>query len=353
MEINSLKYKKLIIFYFSGTGNAKKSSEWIINKAKEKDIETELINISNKTKIEKSTSFSKDILIGFCYPTHGFNAPPLILKFLSRFPKGKSDIFVLNTRAGMKLSKLFLPGIGGIALWLPAIMLLLKGYKPIGFRPVDMPSNWISIHPGLRKKVVDSIHNRWELILGKFTDKILSGKKVLNGFIWLPFDIAVLPISVGYYFIGRFALAKTFYANYNCNMCGKCMRECSVGAIKKVGGRMYWKFSCESCMKCMNNCPQRAIETAHSFTFLIWWFAFSSLPFFITVNLKNVDFFEPLFKLIHFKGVYNISSILFGFISLFLAYHLMNYLLRYKWFNYLLTKTSLTHYKFWRRYKVE
>ncbi|MCD4774140.1 MAG: EFR1 family ferrodoxin [Bacteroidales bacterium] len=353
MNNESLKFNKLIIFYFSGTGNAKKSSERIIENAEEKGIETELVNISNKTRIDKNTLFSKDTLLGFCYPTHGFNAPPLILKFLSSFPKGKSDIFVLNTRAGMKLYKLFLPGIGGLALWLPALMLFFKGYKPIGFRPVDMPSNWISLHPGLRKKVVDSIHKRWKRILGKFSNKILSGKKVFNGFFWLPIDIVLIPITILYYCIGRFFLAKTFYANYNCNMCGKCIRECSVGAIKKVSGRPYWKFSCESCMKCMNNCPQRAIETAHAFTFLLWWFIFSVLPFFITINLKNVKFFEPLFEIIHFRGVFDISSVLFGFISVFLAYHLLHYLLRFKFFNYIITKTSLTHYKFWRRYKAE
>lgn len=44
------------------------------------------------------------------------------------------------------------PGLSGLALILPALMLRLKGYRIKGLRPLDLPSNWISLHPGLRGK---------------------------------------------------------------------------------------------------------------------------------------------------------------------------------------------------------
>ncbi|RLA16816.1 MAG: hypothetical protein DRQ62_15680, partial [Gammaproteobacteria bacterium] len=181
------KYERVAIWYFSGTGNAKFAAEQIKKNAEAKGLPVEVYNIANQDR--NAVSAEREKLLGFCFPTHGFNAPPIVLKFLLNFPRGKANVFLLNTRAGLKMSKIHLPGIGGLALWLPALILLFKGYRPIGFRPLDMPSNWISIHPGLRTKVVESIYAHCTVTLERFSSRILQGKWVLNGFLWLPVDI--------------------------------------------------------------------------------------------------------------------------------------------------------------------
>ena len=343
-------YKNLIIYYFSGTGNAKYAAESIIEIAKKNNITTDLFDISkdkpNVSLIDKNT------LIGFCYPTHGFNAPQIVLKYISKFPKSNSSIFLLNTRAGMKLFKIHTPGLGGIALWLPAIILLIKGYKIKGFRPLDLPSNWISLHPGLTEKAKHFIVSKCNITLSNFSEKIIKGKKILNGFIWLPLDIAVLPISIAYYLFGRFAIAKTFFANYNCNNCGLCIKNCPVNAIELKNNRPYWTFKCESCMKCMNNCPKRAIETAHGFTFLLWWLAFSLFPLLavkLLVNIKLIsqDFYNQYFDLLFYGSMF-----LIGLVIIYFGYTILHQLLRIKIINKIITLTSFTHYKFWKRYKM-
>lgn len=170
----------------------------------------------------------------------------------------------------MKLSKLFLPGLSGIARYLPALIMFLKGYKIKAMYPVDLPSNWISVHPGIRRKVVDSMVEHYKKLTKKIAAKVLSGKRVfLKSFALLPLDVVVAPIALGYYFVGHFILAKTFIANYNCNICGLCMEQCPTKSIILKHNRPYWKFTCESCMKCMNFSPERAIETAHSMVFLL------------------------------------------------------------------------------------
>lgn len=228
------QYSLLDIYFFSGTGNARYAANTIAKNARRNGCRANVYDITGENN--EISSSNKDQLIGFCFPTHGFNAPPVVLKFIYNFPRGKSDVFLLNTRAGMKLYKFYMPGIGGLALWLTALILIFKGYRPIGFRPLDMPSNWISLHPGIRAKVVESITENCTKTLEKFTNRILKGKPVLNGFIWLPIDILLIPITVGYYFFGRFAIAKTFFANYKCNNCGLCIRQCPVKAIieKKI-----------------------------------------------------------------------------------------------------------------------
>ncbi len=345
-------YSKLIVFYFSGTGNAKKAAEWIVKSAVEKGFQTELINIDHY-KIDEKSLFNEQTLIGFCSPTHGFNLPPIMLQFIFQFPKSKgANVFLLNTRAGMKLYKLFLPGLSGIAQYFPALMLRLKGYRIVGMQPMDLPSNWISIHPGLKQKVVDSIFFRCKKIALRFADKILSGKKVYTAFWSLPFDLAIAPISLGYYLIGRFAIAKTFVANQNCNQCGLCVKNCPVNAIKMIDNRPFWTFDCESCMHCMNHCPKRSIETAFGFTVILWWAVFSIIPFFALKIMLDKQIFPIHSNSIWAELIYLFFQSIVALLIIYGAYRLLHFLMKFSFFNKIITNTSLSHYKFWRRYKA-
>jgi len=345
-------YQNAIIYYFSGTGNAKTAAFWLADNFRKKGIPSEVININSTTAVPK-TPYPKSVLLGFCYPTHGFNAPPIIFNFIKGFPKSSgSGFFLINTRAGMKLHKIFTPGISGLALLAPVIIMLFKGYRCIGMRPLDLPSNWISIHPGLKQKVVDSIFLRCKKIIQKFSDKIVGGKKVFRGLWDLPWDIAISPIGIMYYLYGRFALAKTYFASYNCNDCCICIKNCPVKAIIKVDGRPFWKYNCESCMHCMNYCPERAIETGHTFILLLWWIAFSSIPLFLLHALGSIGVLEKDIINSNYSFIYNILQMLISIWIIFSGYRLMHFLLKFKWINYLITWTSLTKYNFWRRYKA-
>lgn len=345
-------YNKLIVFYFSGTGNAKRTAEWIIGVAKDKGLETQLINIDH-FKFETRPEYDEHTLIGFCSPTHGFNFPPIMMHFIFRFPRaGKANIFILNTRAGMKLHKLFLPGLSGLAQYLAAIVLRLKGYKIVGMQPMDLPSNWISLHPGLKQKVVESIFRRCKKITGRFAEKILQGKKVYKALLSFPFDLVIAPVSFAYYLVGRFAIAKTFIATDACTNCGLCEKKCPVGAIKNSKTRPYWTFDCENCMHCMNHCPERAIETAIGFTALLWWLAFSILPVWLLKLLLDNVFMDIGTNPITAQIIYYFLFIGGGLFTIFLAYRLLHFLMRFKFFNKIIGYTSLTKYKFWRRYKA-
>jgi len=339
---------KLHIHYFSGTGNAKFAAGKIAEHASEQHIECEVINIAAKMKTEIKHD-SDDSLV-FLYPTHGFNAPPIVLNYVAKFPKGKSRVYLMNTRGGMKLYKLHTPGLSGVALLLPALMLWIKGYKIGGFRSLDMPSNWISLHPGIRNSVIVSIAGHCSQTLKRFSSRIVDSKPAFKGLWWLPVDLAIVPVSIGYYLVGRFALAKSFYANYACSDCGLCEKECPVHAIKKVQGRMFWTYHCESCMKCMNNCPERAIETGHGMVIPVWWVAFSFIPNFIVHKLMELEFIH--WNKAVFDTVFYLTQAVVGLAIAFFAYRVFHYLLGFKWVNRLITYTSLSHYTFWRRFRL-
>lgn len=341
-------WNTLYIYYISGTGNARISSLWVAEEAGKRGLRTIVQQIDRLENIVMPDPDEKP-LIGFAFPTHGFNAAPIMLKFIAGFPPRLCrEIFLLNTRAGMKLYKLFMPGLSGLALILPAFILWLKGYKCIGFRPVDLPSNWIPLHPGLKIKVIESIFARCEPIVRTFANKILSGKRVWRGLFSLPVDLMISPVAAAYYIGGRFFLSKTFIANSKCNNCGICIKECPTSSIKYVRNRPYWKLTCESCMRCLNNCPQRAIESAHGMATL----------FIILVSMANA---RLILLIIDLFGIHpqiwwwKILSQFIGIavmvlLSAFL-YLIMHYSMEFKPLKLLVRFTSLTTFPFWRRYK--
>jgi Pyruvate/2-oxoacid:ferredoxin oxidoreductase delta subunit len=340
-------WSSLYIYYISGTGNARISSEWIADEARKKGLKTVVQQIDRLENIIMPDPSEKP-LIGFAFPTHGFNAAPIMLRFMASFPPGLcKNIFLLNTRAGMKLYKVFTPGMSGIALLLPAFILLLKGYKCIAFRPIDLPSNWIPLHPGIKKKVIDSIFVRCERIVRDFANKLLSGKKVYRGLYSLPVDLLISPIAFGYYVAGRFFLSKTFIANYNCTNCGLCIRECPTASIKLVNNRPYWKLTCESCMRCLNHCPEKAIEAAHGMAVGFW----------LIITLVNARLIILLIRLFNIpadatwlKILTQISSLAFTVFIPAGLYIVMHYAMGLKPVKYIIRFTSLTALPFWKRY---
>ena len=292
-------------------------------------------------------------LIGFISPTHGFNLPPVMMYFIFRFPKANigNNVFIINTRAGIKIGKLFIPGLSGIALWLAAIVLIIKGYKISGLRSIDLPSNWISLHPSLGENSVIQIYARCKRITANFAGDILSGRKNFHAAFDIIQDILIAPVSIGYFLVGRFIFAKSFYAGSLCNKCNTCIRNCPVSAIKSVNDQPFWTYSCESCMKCMNECPNRAIETGHGYIigllFIINSFILLQLWQFIFSQI-NFDTHNFLFKIIKFTIDSGVTLIL-----LFMAYRAIHSLKRFPLIKQLVEYTSLTSYNFWGRYNIK
>jgi len=351
MDVNS-KYSKIILYYFSGTGNAKSAAHWFNDEAKKRGLECLLINIDRFKEI-KIPVLVENTLIGFFSATHGFNVPPIVLKFIYNYPRSKNvDVFLLTTRGGLKLSKLFLPGLSGLAQFLPALILWLKGYNIVGMQPLDLPSNWILLHPGLRHKVIDSIFTRCNRIVKVFANKLLDGKRKYKALLSTPFDLFISPIAIGYYFIGRFFLAKTLISTNECNNCDLCLDNCPVEAIKYKNGRLFWSYNCESCMRCIQTCPKKAIQTSHSFSVTALILGFSIMSPLLTKLIIH-------YKIINLSSGSKINDNLLGIIIwfifiivLFILYRILHYFMRYKTFNKVIAYTSLSKYKFWRRYRA-
>ena len=345
-----MKYKQVIIYYFSGTGNAKNTAFWIADEAKIKGLNTDIINI-DKVKSENISQTLENTLIGFIAPTHGFHFPEIMRKFIRHFPKvNDCSAFVVNTRAGLRIGNIFIPGLSGVLHYWSSTILHLKGFRVIGLQAVDLPSNWMSLHPTFRKKGIELIYKHIEPKVRSFAIKIIDGKKSYSVLYDIIQDIIVTPIAVLYILFARYFFAKSFIASSNCDMCGLCETNCPVQAIKQVDNRMFWTIKCESCMKCMSICPQKAIETAHGFIIVIWFLA-SLFVGYVISYLLNHQFFENW----QWLQNENIKTLIVSFAIfpfLFIGYRLMHWLMRFKLFERIFVLSSLTKFKFWGRYKA-
>jgi len=318
---------------------------WLAQVAAEYNIESKIVNIAQIDR-KNFESPEPEALVVFISPIHGFNFPPIMLNFLMHFPKGKNKVDLMNTRAGMLIGKLITPGITGIAFYLSALILSIKGFSIKAILPVDMPSNWISLHPGLNDRTVKYLHKINKERVEVFARKVLLGKSHFKALSEV-YDILFTPIALGYFISGRFFLAKTFYASHDCNNCDLCVKNCPVKAIIMVDKRPFWTFNCESCMKCMSNCPKKAIETGHGYV-AAFVHIFFSVILILFYKYFNILFFPIENAMLKFVMEWTLFMAFMG-----VWYRIVHWLLRFRLLERLTVYTSLTKYKWWgRRYKA-
>jgi ferredoxin len=339
-------------WYFSGTGNARNVAHWLAASWRASGREAEVIDLSKQDPA--AIAIGPQDAIALASPTHGFNFPPITLAFLVAFPRTRhrNQVFIFNTRAGMRFFGVHLPGLSGVAQILAAAIFILKGYRVRAMRPVDLPSNWISLHPGLREENVRALYARCARQVARCAERVLSGRRDLRALYDLPQDLLISPVSILYYLIGRFFFAKSFIASRACDGCGICVSQCPVKAVSLVKGRPYWSFQCESCMHCMNQCPKRAIETAHGF--LVAYGLLLAAALYLWIYPAWRPAIPYLFGEGYFPAVLRFlleTGLFLGI--LFPAYRILHHLrMRFPLLDRWVALTSLSHFAFWRRYRA-
>ena len=340
-----MSYNRILLYFASGTGNSYRAATWIQDSAARRGTDARVIHLSNAQPREEIPD-DGDTLVGILTPTHGFIAIWQVLRFVWRLPRRRrAHAFCLATRAGLKFGPVFTPGISGSGTFIIALILALKGYSVRGVMSLDMPSNWIAFHPGLHPRSAEAIIRRAEPRPRAFAERLLSGGRIwftLNNLYEAVWGVLLLPISLLYLLVGRFFLAKVFFANNDCNGCGACARQCPVGAIRMLGARPFWKYNCESCMRCMAFCPQRAIEASHSWAVLLYFLTTVPVSMYLFAWLGGKA--HP----IHSPWLARAVNILWMYLSLFASYYVLDLLTRIPHINYLFTHTTLT--RIYRRY---
>ncbi len=344
----ALHFVRLRLFFMSGTGNTLRVAHWLAEQARPRRLAVEIRDVEGARSSPLPRPERGDLL-GVLMPTHAFTAPWPVLRFALGVPLGRgASAFVVATRGALKFGHVNLPGLEGTGLYLIALLLVLKGWRVRGVVAVDMPSNWTACHSAQAPWKVADIIGRARPKAEGFFGAVLDGRLHfrLGSFIGLALGLLLAPVSLGYLLLGRFYLARLFFANEDCTGCGLCADHCPFGVLKMRGRppRPYWTWACESCMRCMSFCPERAIEAGHSWAVLLFYLAHLPLMAWLFGALTHVTgFVTPTSPWTLFWTKYSLQLL-----ALAMTYAGFWWLIRLRLLNRLFTWTTGTHW--YRRY---
>ncbi len=199
-------------------------------------------------------TLSGDALV-VAYPTIGWNPPYTMFDLILDLPRGRGrPAYVLYTSAGGPENAFFLS-------WL---LLLCKGYRPMGRLGGTYPGNVMTIRIGPKRMW------RWlDTLLPRNTDLRLAheaGEQFVRGIpeglpFWLwPSPLFILNFPLIFKLLNRY-IWWPYVRKSRCNKCNLCVRACPTGRIKGVEGSFPISSGpCVLCYGCVNLCPTDALQ---------------------------------------------------------------------------------------------
>lgn len=272
---------RAIVYFASGTGNSYLVAAWFRDACAARGIPVSLspVVLADPGRDIRPASGT---LVALAFPTHGGLPPWSVIKALLRMPRRRGARFLcLPTRGSFFIGPILVPGAAVLASFLPAALLLFKGFRPVGSASFDMPVNITSVHPTLTARHAGRITDRAKRKFDRLMERFFR-----RGSIWLTpnnlyeaaWSVAVLGLiplfPLLYLVLGRFFMGKIMFATVRCTGCGTCAASCPARALVMKGRkkpRPFWRYNCEHCLRCLNFCPHQAIGASLPWGAFLWW----------------------------------------------------------------------------------
>jgi len=251
---------KLLLLYFSGTGNTDYVAHYLARRLAHLPLEIELRSIEWQPA-EAVTDFD---LLAVGFPVYAAESPTFFQEYLHRLPEGEGrGAFVFCTKGAW----------AGSAVQRNLQRLAASGYLSLGGGSVLMPGtdglsmigkeSWMA-RKALEKdydhlKDADHLVEQWAGVLAE-----LSNRRDIEA------AVHSLPSRARMSFLDRVWAAlyrasenwarSRLHADQQCEGCGLCARLCPVTNVEMRDGHPEFGDHCVLCLRCLHACPQEAIQ---------------------------------------------------------------------------------------------
>lgn len=231
--------------YLSGTGNTRHCIEKLVKLV---DAEADVVAIESSLAAE-TIKESDTIYIG--YPVQFSNMPYMVRDYISKHSelwKGK-DVFILATMSTFS----------GDGAGCSARLLKKYGANVLGGLHIKMPDSVSDVK--LLKKSEEknkAIIIRADEKIEKAAELIKKGKYQKNGLSFISHIAGLVGQRLWFYEKTK-DYSNKLEIHENCNICGKCVRNCPMGNISIINNNIITHDRCTMCYRCISLCPKKAI----------------------------------------------------------------------------------------------
>lgn len=238
-----------MIFYFSGTGNTK----WVAQQLAQATGET-LCSIPDEMR-DGNTAYTltEGELLGFCFPTHGWQPPAIVREFIRKSTFNHVDYCFALTTCGDNMGE--------------AMTILNKELAHHGFVAetqfsVIMPESYVCLpfmYTDSEEREHEKIANASKQV--QHIASIIKDRK--RGFKELEKGATPRLYSyvIGAWFNKRMITDKKFMVDEElCTHCGRCSKVCPVDNIAGTPPTWLHTGKCTCCLACYHHCPVHAIN---------------------------------------------------------------------------------------------
>lgn len=241
---------KILIFYFSGTGNTQKIAEKYREAFEAEGVAVTLGTLPEITNELPHIDFGAYDLLGFGYPIHAFNAPANVLALAKQLPRlnAPKNAFVFKS-SGEPVRMSDVSSLKLIKLLTKRNINVTNEYQ------YCMPYNIIFRHSDAMA------YKMWttaQALIPVDVREILRGKPSLPDGMFLG-GVPAWTLRAEHW--GAHLIGKGFKTTDKCIKCGLCIKNCPTQNIT-VTEKGTYKFgkNCMICMRCVFNCPKDAIK---------------------------------------------------------------------------------------------
>ncbi|MCK5130427.1 MAG: EFR1 family ferrodoxin [Clostridiales bacterium] len=247
---------RLVLFYFSGTGNTRYIAHHLCNRLNESGYTAKAVSIEGINFTDAQELIDNASAVGLAWPIYGSDLPNNMKQFIKAMP------VVENKPLLTFCTQMLFSGDGAVVM---RHELEKKGYVQKWALQFNMPNNYVAAGVPLKSSADYALHEEKYLKTARkkidiLADSIIKKKDHIKQATIFNTLLAMSQRPF-YKYIGHNMVTKMFGVNDQCTGCKLCAQMCPMNVIKMEDDKAVYvnQEKCLACFRCSNFCPVSAI----------------------------------------------------------------------------------------------